>query len=151
MISMKKAELYYSKPRKHRRKKASQGLKKSLRKFKRGLQRNATVPELKIKEFLKYLEIENSFQRIFTVGQKGYIVDFHLPLYQMVLEIDGSQHSEKDQEIKDNNRTEDLLKLSNIKIVQRFDNDAVLNMTVDDLATELVNVICPFINTLPAL
>jgi len=121
----------------------------ALKKNKRGLTSKATKPEQAFKEFLNILDIDYSFQRIFTVSKrKGYIVDFYLKDYLTVVEIDGSNHAEEDQELKDDNRTQDLLNLPYIRRVTRFDNDEVLNMNINDVKKELAIRLCPFVEDL---
>ncbi len=80
--------------------------------------------------------------------RKGYIVDFYLKDYLTVVEIDGSNHAEEDQELKDDNRTQDLLNLPYIRRVTRFDNDEVLNMNINDVKKELAIRLCPFVEDL---
>ena len=57
----------------------------------------------------------------------NYIVDFYSPKAKLVIEIDGSQHLEKDNLIKDKQRDEDLEKLG--LTVLRFDNKQVFKET----------------------
>ncbi|MDO9463794.1 MAG: DUF559 domain-containing protein [bacterium] len=134
--------------KKHRQKNINKEYRKALRRNKRGLITNITRSEQTFKDLLNALEIEYNFQRIFTVGKKGYIVDFYLTDYLTVIEIDGSNHNEKEQDTKDGERTDNLLKLEKIKHIIRFDNDEVLYMSINNLKRILGLKICPFIEDL---
>ena len=57
----------------------------------------------------------------------NYIVDFYSPKAKLVIEIDGSQHLEKDNLIRDKQRDEALQKLG--LTILRFDNKQVLKET----------------------
>jgi len=136
-------------PKKKKRETVNKNYLSALKKNKRGLTSKATKPEQAFKEFLNILDIDYSFQRIFTVSKrKGYIVDFYLKDYLTVVEIDGSNHAEEDQELKDDNRTQDLLNLPYIRRVTRFDNNEVLNMNINDVKKELAIRLCPFVEDL---
>ena len=134
--------------KKHRQKKINKEYLKALRRNKRGLVTKITRPEQAFKDILDSLEIKYSFQRIFTVDKKGYIVDFYLVDYLMVIEIDGNNHNEIIQDKKDDERTESLLKLNKISHIIRFNNEDVLCMSVQDAKKELAIKICPFIEDL---
>lgn len=121
----------------------------ALKKNKRGLITNITKPEKTFKDFLDVLEINYSFQRIFTVGKrKGYIVDFYLVDYLTIVEIDGNHHNEKGQDKKDNERTTALLKLKGINHIIRFDNEDILSMSINDIKRYLAIKLCPFVEDL---
>ncbi len=61
------------------------------------------------------------FQRIVYDKFKFYIVDFYLPEYGLVIEIDGGYHTVDKQKFKDQLRTVDLVKLG-YKRLLRIDN-----------------------------
>lgn len=90
--------------------------------------RDATPYELKMKLILTELGVKYEFQKIYYVGYSNYIVDFYLPEYNLVLEIDGQQHYEWNAKIYDKLRTENLVYLHGVKRVVRFDNK---DMAVD--------------------
>jgi len=136
------------KSKKHRQKKINREYLKALRRNKRGLITNITRSEQVFKTLLDVLEIDYSFQRIFTVDGKGYIVDFYLKDYLTVIEIDGNNHNEKEQDDRDNNRTDGLLKLEKINHILRFNNDEVLSMGINDAKRELAIKLCPFVEDL---
>ena len=136
------------KNKKHRIKQTSKGYRKALRRNKRGLIAKITKSEQLFKDILDALEIKYNFQRIFTANGKGYIVDFYLLDYLMVVEIDGSNHNEREQDKEDDERTKELLKLHKINSVIRFNNNEVLSMNISDAKRELAIKICPFIEDL---
>ena len=132
--------------RKYRPKLISDEYLKLLNKNRLGLIANITRSEKIFKEMLDTLDIKYNFQKIFTVGRNGYIVDFYLKNYSLVVEIDGDNHKTQDE--KDNKRTVDLLTSGKINHVIRFYNDEISCMTIDDLKRELAIKICPFIEDL---
>ena len=70
----------------------------------------------------------------------SYIVDFYCPAAKLVIELDGSQHFEKEHQIKDRLRDEALGKIG-LRVL-RFDNRQVLLETeavlavIDDVVGE---------------
>ena len=88
----------------------------------RDLKENSTDTELKMKLILNELNIKYEFQKIFYVGFSFYIVDFYLPDYNCVIEIDGQQHYEWNASVYDRLRTENLTILYGVSKVIRFDN-----------------------------
>ena len=130
------------KKKKHKPKKIQPNLYKTLQKFRGGLKKNATRHELQFKTMLESLDIKFEFQKIFIIKKKGYIADFFLNSYNMVIEIDGKNHAT--QEYKDLIRTENLLKTNIVNHVLRFENEEVESMNEVDLSRELTLKICPF-------
>lgn len=129
---------------------AKQSYLDALKRNKRGLVIRITEPERTFKNILDCLEIKYTFQKIFMVNDAGYIVDFYLPEYLMVIEIDGNNHYEEIQDHKDQERTQNLLSLKSIGHVLRFDNQDVLCMKIDEIKRILAIKICPFIEDLLA-
>jgi len=78
------------------------------------------------------------FHRQFSVG--NYILDFFSPLINLAIELDGSQHADKDVALYDLERTAFLNKL-NIKVIRFWNNqvfndlDAVLETICQQLRT----------------
>ena len=71
----------------------------------RNLRKNMTPWERKLwYEFLRYYPVR--FQREKPVG--NYIVDFYCAKAKLVIELDGSQHYNKAEQMKDKIRTEKL-------------------------------------------
>jgi very-short-patch-repair endonuclease len=85
----------------------------------------ATPQELKMKVILKELGVKYEFQKVYFTGMTYYIVDFYLPEYNVILELDGSQHHDKDGKEYDKLRTENLTHIHRIDKVIRFDNKEV--------------------------
>ncbi len=66
---------------------------------------------------------DEKFYRQYSVGP--YILDFYCPKKKLAIEVDGSQHYEKENKEYDQTRTEFLSK-QNIKVL-RFTNLDILN------------------------
>ena len=84
---------------------------------------NATKAEIKIIELLNKYNIPFNFQWIVIKGCTYYIVDFLIDK-NIVIEIDGKHHREKQVKVKDKKRTE-WLKKQGIEQVIRFSNRQV--------------------------
>ena len=99
--------------------------------------RNESTPE----EILLWLQLKNSkigfkFRRQHSIG--GYIVDFYCPTNRVVIEIDGLQHSKKENKEYDRIRSAFLEGLD-IKVL-RFTNLEISTETqkvVDKIKEEL--------------
>lgn len=92
--------------------------------------RNNSTPE----EILLWLELKNSktgfkFRRQHSIG--GYITDFYCPTKKLIIEIDGSQHSKKENREYDKIRT-DYFEGLNIKVL-RFTNKQIATETQEVL------------------
>ena len=61
-----------------------------------------------------------------------WIVDFYLPDYHLVIELDGSQHYTEEGLAKDQIRTEVLTDLG-FKNIIRFKNEEVFNLSLNRL------------------
>lgn len=101
------------------------------------LTKNATKWELSLKDTLlelKYhfkMQVPVIFENKRTI--KGYILDFLLPDYQLVIEVDGKQyHSSKEQIKNDNRRTKHLKSMG--YDVLRFTNSQITNFTKDHIS-----------------
>lgn len=70
----------------------------------KGLRNNATPQELLLWRELKNSTIGFKFRRQHSIGK--YIVDFYCPSKRFIVEIDGSQHFEKDAVKYDTARTQ---------------------------------------------
>ena len=99
--------------------------------------RNNSTPQ----EILLWLKLKNSqlgfkFRRQHSIG--GYITDFYCPEKKLVIEIDGSQHFEKENEEYDKNRSAYFEGLG-IKVL-RFTNAEIntnMNGVLLEITTEL--------------
>lgn len=74
--------------------------------------------KLKAKQFLGY-----KFRRQHPISR--YVADFYCHRLKLIIEVDGEYHNEKNQIIKDKERTEDL-NFQGMKIL-RFTNQDVIN------------------------
>ncbi len=84
------------------------------------LRKNMTKEERKLwYEFLKLLPITIHRQKV--LGK--YIVDFYCAKAKLVIELDGSQHYEKESILKDQER-EEYLKAIGLKVL-RYPNNAI--------------------------
>lgn len=86
----------------------------------RTLRRNMTPEECHLwYDFLKRLPFP--VKRQFIIG--SYIVDFYIPIYKTVIEVDGRQHFTKDGKEADQNR-DTALKSLGITVL-RYSNEAI--------------------------
>lgn len=92
--------------------------------FREELIRNATKAELKFLAYLITNNIEHEFQKVIFCGHRFYIVDFWFP-NNLIVEIDGKYHSDKEQKAKDKKRTLELRKMG--YKVRRATNRMILN------------------------
>jgi very-short-patch-repair endonuclease len=93
-----------------------------LKPFARKLRSTMTGQEKVLWSYLRRKQIRNiQFFRQKAIG--SYIVDFYAPSVKLVIEIDGSQHSEPEMVEKDQNRDEYLRRLG--LHILRFENGHV--------------------------
>ena len=114
-------------------------LKKSLEEYdnlaikrKEELIQKSTIAEKIIKHKLKELDIKFEFQKIIKNNKYFRIVDFYIPEYNLILEIDGDYHLDKKQKESDEKRTYYLTLLGYNKIL-RIDNIKAKNISNNDL------------------
>ena len=105
-----------------------------LDKRKKMLRQNATLSELKIKEKLKLCNIRAMFQKGFILGKNFCIVDFYIPKYRLVLEIDGEYHNTIKQKARDENRDYYLSKQRK-RTVLHLTNDFADSLSVEQLTS----------------
>jgi very-short-patch-repair endonuclease len=102
---------------------------------------NATPQEMKMKLILKELGVVYEFQKVYYTGMTYYIVDFFLTDYNVVVELDGSQHYDGFAKEYDALRTENLLYLHKINRVIRFDNkELVIDTDIKSKLTKELNI-----------
>ena len=92
------------------------------------LTRAETPAEGVMKAILNFLKVHFIFQKPFYFSEgspRFYVVDFDIPWYSLIIEVDGNQHKEPRQRDYDNVRSYRLKKYSN-RDVLRFTNDEVL-------------------------
>lgn len=129
-FNLEKAWLYApQKKKKKRSERAKQKAKakRAVNKFQRESTERATPAEQAFKGELEALGLEYQFQKVFSANKQKYIVDFYLPEYHMVVEIDGEYHNAPAQQEKDAKREADLLKNPAIAKIVRFTNGEVKN------------------------
>ena len=78
------------------------------------------------------------FKRQQPIG--NYIVDFICLDKRLIIELDGGQHNEKENKIKDNNRTKYLENLG-YKVIRFWNNDVLQN--IDGVVSEIINSLPP--------
>ena len=91
-------------------------------------------------EILLWLKLKNSqtgykFRRQHSIG--GYIADFYCPTKKLVVEIDGSQHDEKENKEYDKIRTEYFEGLD-LKVL-RFTNEEI-NTSMDRVIQKIISM-----------
>ncbi len=101
-------------------------------KYRQQLIMKSTQSEKVIKVKLKSLKIDFEFQKIIKNNKAFRIVDFYLPKYNLIIEVDGFYHSDNEQRGKDLIRTNQLADLGYDKIL-RLDNIKAKNITEADL------------------
>lgn len=108
-----------------------------LKAFSRENRKNMTLAEKMLWEHLKNDDLGSRVLRQHIVGD--YIVDFLLPYYNLVIEVDGGYHAERQQAEDDEVRSEALNSMG--LYVIRFTNEQVLYETNEVLnrVKELIN------------
>lgn len=107
-----------------------------LREFARKNRKNATLAEQVLWEELREKELGVRFLRQHIIGD--YIADFVALEVRLIIEVDGSYHSEPQQEEDDERRTRKL-KTMGFDVI-RFTNEDVLyntNKVIDDIIQKL--------------
>ena len=107
-----------------------------LREFARKNRKNATLAEQVLWEELREKELGVRFLRQHIIGD--YIADFVALEVGLIIEVDGSYHSEPQQEEDDKRRTRKL-KTMGFDVI-RFTNEDVLyntNKVIDDIIQKL--------------
>ena len=84
----------------------------------RELRKNQTKQEKILWQCIRNRNLGFKFKRQYSIG--GYILDFYCPELKLVIELDGSQHSEKENFLYDKDRT-DYLKVLGCSVL-RFKN-----------------------------
>lgn len=102
-----------------------ESIKERAESFRTTLTKNQTPSETKFKAILKMLKIHYDFQKILYTDRSFYIVDFYLPDYGIVIEIDGKRSESEIQKTKDIMR--DAIVQAQVKRVYRFNNEEIEN------------------------
>jgi very-short-patch-repair endonuclease len=97
-----------------------------LKKRRKELRQNQTEAEK-----LHWSQLRNNrfygvkFFRQYSIGP--YVLDFYSPTLRLVIELDGGQHSEQEQQEYDENRSE-YLKLQDMEVIRFWNNEVMQNM-----------------------
>ena len=106
-----------------------------LKYYARKLRKDMTEAEQQLWWHLRYKQLNNTqFYRQKPIG--WYIVDFYAPSARLVVEVDGSQHFEKEYQQQDDKRDEYLRSLG--ITVLRFNNLMVLQ-SMDEVLQVILN------------
>lgn len=118
------------KPRKDESKLAPLG-----RDYRKKLANKATPAEKRFRSKLTSFNFNFNFQKPFDDGKKLYIADFYIPLFGLVIELDGGYHSTLKQQEYDHTRNEWFGKRG--YNVWRMTNEEADAMSVDEIAKKL--------------
>ena len=92
----------------------------------RKLRKNSTIQERILWKILRNRQFKNlKFRRQFPIGE--YIVDFVCEEKRIIIELDGGQHNEFENIIKDNKRTK-FLESEGYKVIRFWNNDILNNL-----------------------
>lgn len=100
-------------------------------KIRKKLVDNITGGEQLMRTYLRGLKIKFEFQKVINLPESFYVVDFYLPKYNLVLEIDGKYHSKRGQKAKDKHR-ERIIKSMGYKL-KRLSNSQVYNWHINKI------------------
>lgn len=93
--------------------------------YKKKLTDNPTESELVYQNYLKKNKVKFVFQKVIWNKEGSfYIVDFYIPVFNLIVEIDGSYHNSTEQINNDRHRSFQLKQMGYNVI--RFTNDEVL-------------------------
>ena len=107
-----------------------------LKAFARENRKNATLAERVLWDRLKEKSLRTRVFRQHIVGD--YIVDFLLPYFNLVIEVDGGYHTERLQQEDDQFRTEELNRMG--LYVMRFSNEQIL-FDIDSVLSKIQETI----------
>ncbi|MHB8871666.1 MAG: endonuclease domain-containing protein [Candidatus Doudnabacteria bacterium] len=124
------------KPRKPSRKTIEKRTEYS-EKFKIELRENATKAELLFKSNLDLYEIEYVFQKEIITRKSFIVADFYIPELNLMVELDGGYHYNKEQREKD--RVKDIEYRSRGFKVLRMQNERVSTFDFLELKESVVN------------
>ncbi len=113
-----------------------EGYKEILKTPARLLRKNMTDAEQLLWQRIRRRQLHNlQFYRQKPLS--GFIVDFYCPAAKLVIELDGSQHQEKEHRLKDQMRDNALQQLG--LYVLRFDNRQIL-LETDAVLTVIYSI-----------
>jgi len=93
--------------------------------IRRELRGSMTKPEIILWQHLKNKGIGYKFIRQYGIG--SFVVDFYCPSKKLVIELDGSQHSEEQDKVYDQERTK-FINSKNIKVLRFWNNEVFSNI-----------------------
>ena len=97
-----------------------------LKKRRQELRRSQTEVEKILWQRLRNRKIKGlKFFRQYSIGP--YIADFYCPEIRLAIELDGGQHSEKDAQLYDQERT-DYLNANNVKVARYWNSEVINNI-----------------------
>lgn len=106
-------------------------------KFKAELRENATKAELLFKSNLDLYEIEYEFQKELITRKSFIVADFYIPALNLMVELDGGYHNNKEQRDKD--KQKDVEYKNNGFKVLRMTNERVSSFKFLELKESVVN------------
>lgn len=107
------------------------------------LRNNSTEAEKILWNYLKSSKLGGfKFVRQYSAGP--YILDFYCPKLRLAVELDGSQHGEKEAMLYDQDRS-NYFKSINIQIVRFWNNEITSNLkaVLDQIYTQILNCRTP--------
>jgi leucyl-tRNA synthetase len=90
------------------------------------LRQNATTAERAFRSLLRDVGIQHYFQKPVKVDNGYRYIDFYFPHLRLAIEIDGSYHNDPSQQIKDQEREEEIIEKLPVTFI-RFTNQQVLD------------------------
>ena len=108
------------------KKTAKKQLDSTLKSYQEDLVKRITPAEQAFMDKLTELKIKFEFQKIFKANRENYIVDFYLPDYHIIAEIDGEYHNDPEQKQKDKIRSKNLRTNLVVSKIVRFTNNTAL-------------------------
>ena len=97
----------------------------SAKEYRKQLIENATPSEIMYQKYLRKNRVKFEFQKvIYNKEGSFYIVDFYIPVFNLIVEIDGGYHQTSDQINKDRHRSF-MLKTMGFNVI-RFTNEEVM-------------------------
>ena len=106
--------------------------KKLARSRVRKLRLNATKFEYMFRSKLKRAKIKHVFQKAFYDEWYFMIVDFYIPNYKVVFEIDGKQHWKNYDQIRKDAKHEVFLNKKKIRVI-RIKNEDVARLKIKEI------------------
>ena len=103
-----------------------------LKQRRKGLRNNATEAERMLWERLKRGKLGSKFSRQHSID--CFILDFYCPSKKLAIELDGSQHGEKENHEYDKERTY-ILNQRNIRVLRFWNHEVMKN--IDNVCQEI--------------